>query len=438
MSFSIPQYSVFESNLELNYLSEISQNRSYNFKYIKDDRICVIRNFDPEDGSLIPIHVKRGKIDPWVILRCQSFEFNNKTLEVAICNECNKDMSNLEADVNLKTIEEKLCLHSKVAGFLVRDFSNPYLSDDWLQLSEDFSEQGSKVEIIHERTCTTTQSQHLALVYTKTMLSLLWTQGRQLTPNCSNCSSKMCSCIRIWKKKRLADQKAFGVDDSNDETEPIHYCTAENPYGYNKKKITLPLINCPDQLKALESRDVRYSLPAEIIPEENETLLCKHGKQFSSHGVLQLLKKHVIVYHETGEAVIPCDVYGRQIPSCRCLQQCDLHGNLLYHLGHGVTVDYIVLQKLALLINKSGQTVQGYYNHLRDSAKALNKIYSCQYSQFLTAYNGFVRNFQWPKSVWSCPNCKNSPQYFVSIFLAFYHSIILRHFYFFTRALLHC
>ena len=415
MSFSIPQYSKFETDLDLNYLSEISQNRSYNFKYIRDDRICVIRNFDPEDGSLIPINLKRGPIYPWVILRCHTFELNNETLEVAICNDCNKELMNIEAQVNLEKVQEKLCLHSKVAGFLVRDYSNPYLSDDWLQLSEDFSETGSKVELIHERSCTTTKSQHLALVFSKTMVSLLWTQGRQLTPNCSNCSSKMCVCLRLWKKKRLDYEKEFGVKDSNDTIEPIHYATAENTYGYNKKKITIPLINCPEQLKVLEARDDRYSLPAEIIPEDNENLLCKHGKQYSTQGSLKLLKRHVIVYHETGEAVIACDVYGRQIPSCRCLQQCDLHGNLLYHLGHGITVDYFVLQRLLLLINKSGQTVQGYFNHLRDSAKAVNKIYSCQYTQFLNAYMGFVRNLQWEKSVWSCPNCKTSPQYFVSI-----------------------
>ena len=86
---------------------------------------------------MIPNIVKQGKIDPWVILRCQSFEFNNETLEVAICNKCNKDMINLEAQVNLKKVEggEIMSIHSKVAGFLVRDFSNPYLSNDWLQLS---------------------------------------------------------------------------------------------------------------------------------------------------------------------------------------------------------------------------------------------------------------------------------------------------------------
>ena len=413
MDFPIPSYSTFETNLDLNYLSEISENRSYNFKYFSYEKICVIRNYNPEDGSLIPINSKRGNIDPWVILKCVNFDHNDETLEVAICQECNKDMLNMEKRVNFNRVKNQLCLHTKVAGFLVRDFSNPYLTDDWLQLSEDMSEAGTKVEIIHERTCTTTRSQHLALVFNKSMISLLWTQGRQLTPNCSNCSSKICVCIRIWRKKSIAQQKENNEEDI--ETEASHYSTAENPYGYNKEKIKIPLIDCPEQLEVLQARDARYSLPPEIFPEENESQ-CKHGNVFKTQGHMKLLKRSVIVYHETGEAVVPCDVYGRQIQSCRCIQQCDLHRYLLYHLGNGITVDYIVLQKLTLLINKSGQTVQGYYNHLRDSARAVNRIYSCQYAQFLTAYNGFVRNLHWDKSVWSCPNCKNSPQYFVSIF----------------------
>ena len=416
MTHQIPSYSKLESDLDLNYLSELSQNRSYNFKYIREDKIAVLRNYD-NDGGLVPINQKRSDRDPWVLLIIKKFQDNNESIFLPVCKQCDKDVLNIEGTVNdVRDVHSKLCLHSRIVGFLVRDFENPYMTDDWLQLSEDFSETGSKVELIHERSCTTTKSQHLALVFTKNMISLLWTQGRQLTPNCSNCSSKICSCIRLFNKKCESDGNAFGkatfeVDDESPDN-ITHYQTASNIYGHNKSKITLPLINCSDQFKVLEARDERFSLPAELIPEEIESLLCKHGKQFSG-GVLKLLKKHIIVYHDSGEIIIPCDVYCREISSCRCSQQCDLHPYLLYHLGHGVTVDYVCLQKLCLLINKSGTTVMGYYNHVRDSAKAVNKIYTCQYSQFLAAYNGFVRNIHWDKQVFSCPNCGISPKYFV-------------------------
>ena len=91
-------------------------------------------------------------------------------------------------------------------AFLVRDFSNPYLCQDWLCLSEDFNEKGCKVDIIHRRTDTTTKSQELALVFIKEKISLIWTQGRQLTPNCSLCSSSVfvfdCGTVKLIQKKK--------------------------------------------------------------------------------------------------------------------------------------------------------------------------------------------------------------------------------------------
>ena len=98
------------------------------------------------------------------------------------------------------------------------------------------------------------------------------------------------------------------------------------------------------------AKNALRTLYVEIIHERTCTTTrshesqCKHGNVFKTQGHMKLLKRSVIVYHETGETVVPCDVYGRQIQSCRCIQQCDLHRYLLYHLGNGITVDYIVLQ----------------------------------------------------------------------------------------------
>ena len=154
-------------------------------------------------------------------------------------------------------------------AFLVRDFSNPYLCQDWLCLSEDFNEKGCKVDIIHRRTDTTTKSQELALVFIKEKISLIWTQGRQLTPNCSLCSSRKCVCVRLWNSKINPKEKDSPRDDltnDNDDdteevTDKIHYKNINNRYGYNKKTITIPLVDDPIQLRALETRTESFSGP---------------------------------------------------------------------------------------------------------------------------------------------------------------------------------
>ena len=170
-------------------------------------------------------------------------------------------------------------------------------------------------------------------------------------------------------------------------------------------------------MKALENRTESFSVPSEIIPDENNEV-CKHGNLFSD-GYLKRESRHVTVYHEQGQTTIKCDVYCRQIRSCKCAQRADTHSLLLYHMGKGRCIDYVCLQKLCLLMNKSGTTIQGYYQHILDSCKALNRPFSCDYGMFIGCYNGFIANIAWSPKIFSCPNCGTKPKYYVSIFFYF-------------------
>ncbi len=73
MSTQIPSYCRLESDTELTYLNEISQNREYNFKYICSDKIAVIRS-NLDDGSLVPLHKQTGATRTGLLLSNREFD----------------------------------------------------------------------------------------------------------------------------------------------------------------------------------------------------------------------------------------------------------------------------------------------------------------------------------------------------------------------------
>ena len=57
------------------------------------------------------------------------------------------------------------------------------------------------VEILQEKTDSSTKSQWLIAVYLDQKISLLYTTGRQTRPHCSNCKTESCKCLIFYKQK---------------------------------------------------------------------------------------------------------------------------------------------------------------------------------------------------------------------------------------------
>ena len=419
MACEAPFYSKLTTKLEVDYLCELRSDKSYNINFLSDDNLVVLRNCE-SDGQLVNLQKNDTKTKPWILLLVKLFSDQGKTEHVPICQSCCPELLSVDDETDLNQLASRLCIHSKVTGHIIRDFTNTFFTlDDWLKISEDFDDEGRKIEFIHRRTDNTTKSHHLAVCFMKDRISLLWTRGRMLRPACSNCHSK-CKCIKYFDKK-LEDcdlRVNFKVNNkaTEDETSTNNDKTENVEYGYNKSKITLPLKWCPVQAEIFENRDSRYSLPSELCPEVGgDEDVCKHGNHFSNHRK-HLTSEVISVFHDQGEIFIPCRVYSLRLP-CKCQKQMDLHPYLLYHLGSGKTVDYVTLQKFCLYLSQGGTTTQAYYNSIKNNCRALNLEVYLTYNSFLAACDGFVRNLGWDKEkVFSCKNCGTSPRAFVGKF----------------------
>ena len=60
MTSPLPKYSIITSDKDLNYLVAINNDKKYNFHYLRDDRVAVLRDCY-EDGSLKTIKKNERK-----------------------------------------------------------------------------------------------------------------------------------------------------------------------------------------------------------------------------------------------------------------------------------------------------------------------------------------------------------------------------------------
>ena len=54
-----------------------------------------------------------------------------------MCSTCLPELCEMSEIQSFNTVKSLLCHHSKVAGCVIRDFSNPYYLDGWLSLEDD-------------------------------------------------------------------------------------------------------------------------------------------------------------------------------------------------------------------------------------------------------------------------------------------------------------
>ena len=184
----------------------------------------------------------------------------------------------LGPEQNVVSLGNKLCSHSRVASFIIRDFDNPYYLENWLSLTDDVDESGHKIEILLRKRDKSTKSQHLAVAFFPDKHSILWTQGKQTTPRCSSCSSPCCHCVRAWRKK-LDSESSTMQDKQDDQDENFDHEAHYNDgpkLGFNRSKIRLPLTACPIQNEAFINRNENFSLPEELVPIFDERWVVKN------------------------------------------------------------------------------------------------------------------------------------------------------------------
>ena len=420
---NISKYIDIENDFDLNYLCSLRDDKAYNMHVLKDDHIVVMRNYT-DDGSLVDLRQKFNGKRPWVMLKMKQFIDKDSELkfDVPVCVSCSSELDSLEKTQKITLIASRLCSHSKIISYIIKDYQAPIEVDDWLTLSEDRDESNCKVEIIHKKLDTSTRSQHLAVVFLKDKPpSLLWTQGRLINPKCSSCEHPKCHCIRYFLKRITPEENIphssndhENEDNDMDDKPKAHYMDREyGESGYNTKPITIPLNSCPIQASVIENQNSYFNLPSELYPQFDESFKCKHGNYFIED-LYKCVSTTSIVYHERGETVTNTRVYARTNRQCKCEYQFDSSSYLLFHVGKGRFWDYYTLQKFLFCYCRDGLSADAFYESIAKNFNASqNQIFSCDIETFRKAANGFVANIAWNYSkVFSCPNCKLSPKYF--------------------------
>ena len=119
------------------------------------------------------------------------------------CEKCCPEILNLNLNQKHQSFESLVCHHSKVVSELVNlDIFN--FPSSLLDLQKYRTEnKDDDVEILQEKTDSSTKSQWLIAVYLDQKISLLYTTGRQTLSRCSNCKTESCKCLIFYKQKEL-------------------------------------------------------------------------------------------------------------------------------------------------------------------------------------------------------------------------------------------
>ena len=424
----IPEYAHLETEQEVDYLGGINADKNFNVHHLRERKLLVMRNCD-KTGQLIDlkIAVKKQKIVPWILFHIREFTdtTSKRKYEIPICTLCSPVLEKCSQEQSIESLKEMLCLHSKVAGSVVRNFKNPYYLDGWLSIGEydEVEDDEIKCDIfLMKTTPRSTKSQHLALVAHENKFNILYTVGRQDTPTCTGHFSAKCSCVRFHAAK-IEKVTAQNVQSPVPEPEPeqpeegaesaqnAHYLDQNEEFGYNKSDIFYPINKCPIQNHILKNRGDPIALPANLYPPYQEDEVCQHGNQYSED--LRLVSNWVKVFSLSGVKLYATKVYCRDTTStsCRCQKHFDGHPLLLYHIQLGTFIDYQMLNEFFLLFCTSGVSAFAYHK----SKKMLNpENFDINYQTFNRACDGFVYHMKFDiEKCFTCKVCKTNPHMFV-------------------------
>ena len=429
---AVPEYAKLSKFEDINYLCNLRDEKDFNVKFVRDKGVIILRNCYT-DGKLINLSKTETSVDPiafkpWVKLTIRKFQISGGEVSVPICEHCNDAIQSVCPNSQThQSLSEHLCIHSKVCTNIIRDFENCWTLEGALTLTPD-EEDDVRVEIFHKKLDKSCKSQHLALVFTKSKISILATTGRQTTPKCYSCTAPKCKCIRYWKKKLEEDILDSNNDDEDTPTEnnSVHYLLQERTY-HNKKTIKFPLHTCEYQREILNQKNNgTFTLPEVLIPEYSDMNVCDHGNLYenSNDSCLPILSNTITIYSSDGQFTYPTTVYYRRsLGQCRCIQQVDTHHLLLFHVGAGDLVCYRTLNKFLLDHFDSGTACNSFHKTLRRECITTGNSFNLSYDKFLEACDGFKTNAEIDIiEAFTCTTCKRDPKYitagkFLELFL---------------------
>ena len=258
-------------------------------------------------------------------------------------------------------MEALRCMHSVVCQDLAADWRNI-----WEVPNLDIAVESFNLMCSPEVKVKKLRHDELFLCATQSggVVSLLFTvTKRQKNPICSLCPSPKCKCYKMYlseKHDRQAEDDVSHEDDwpsSGEECEgqridhyqdDLPFEDYNHRYGYNTETILYPIHDDP-RIHAvwLQRANGKYEFPAIITSVFDRNILCGHGNGFDpDDNNLVLQSSNIVVYMENIDAVHESKTYSRPtVGDCRCKQQASGHQYLLWHVGNGKMVDYLMIFK---------------------------------------------------------------------------------------------
>ena len=260
-------------------------------------------------------------------------------------------------------MEALRCMHSVVCQQLASNWRNiwdiPNL-DQTVESFNFFSCPELKVKKLrHDRLflCATQSAGAISLLFTVTK--------RQKNPMCSRCSSPKCKCFKMYQKKKLDRQVGDHDGDMDDdwpsseeevESQRTEHYQDDLPmddhhhrYGYNHEPIQYPIHDDPEvQSCWLKRLNGDYNFPDKIFPVYNPSATCTaHGSGYDpDDSNLIEQSENMVVYMENSDVIYNTKTMARAtVGDCRCRQQPSGHSYLLWHVGNGKMIDYMLPYK---------------------------------------------------------------------------------------------
>ena len=122
-----PAYSKVSSYSDINYLRNIIEDQDNNLHHDRELRFLVMRNADKE-GKLLDLRLPKHRFSesaPWILIRIRDYQDNGHKYEIPVCINCSPELMDFSEQQKYSQVAPLICVHSRVAGHIVRHFSNP-------------------------------------------------------------------------------------------------------------------------------------------------------------------------------------------------------------------------------------------------------------------------------------------------------------------------
>ena len=426
------------------------------------------------DGELIKfkskVHYKNVGKKLFLHLRLKIFRDQGQMFPVFCCNQCEimEGVYNLRLNSRKDDIEQLLCVHARIAAFLVPNWQEIW-NIEVPRFATIFQPKINEEINFHIFRDLSRDSTFLAGVLVDNSPHLIVTAtNRQTAPFCSTCDSQTCPHYRAFRARQrdqnnpgsnfvssMDNEEIVNNGDNSDqeenadgeEDEDLHIGGEENhtddhnditgeeeeddngrhyldlppkaeyqkKYGYNFSKILYPFDRSSDQQETWvkRSRNI-YDFPDSFIPVLSEDNNCSHGYPFDpDDGNLVLETNSILVYHNIGEQVFNVKNYERKSThTCKERMKYDGHPQFLWNLGGGRFVNYTLLTQYLHLWKCDGISIQAMFKSIKEMASSSGIPCTMSYLDFHRAITGFFVCLSFDEKIaFECPLHGSSPEW---------------------------